>query len=417
VAILSAATSGSAAARTAPEGLTAALRTLAPRWTVPGPKPMFAWPTTGEGAVAVAGVGLVGNSPRNAQVPIASLTKMMTALVVLADHPLLPGQTGPSVLFSPEDVQDYSNHVRAGDSAVRVRAYESLTEYQLLEALLMPSGDNIADRLATWDAGSIPQFVVKMNTMADALALTSTNYADASGVDPRSASTAGDQALVASTLMTNPVIRGIVRQRRATFPVVGLIRSLNPALGIDGIIGVKGGFSSKARTCLVTAAFRSRHRVLVVSVALGQSGPASAARIDEALLEAATKTLERLPLTVPRAVVGTITAPGQGTTMELIAPRTPIAGIVWPGLTVDQTITTEPSAYAATPASARDGSVVALLTLSTPWSVLGTVSLRLAAEPKGPPRVPPAGGPAQSGASVVMPTPSKGPSCLTTGRC
>ena len=69
-----------------------------------------------------------------------------------------------------------------------------LTEHQLLEALLVPSADNIADYLATWDAGSIAGFVAKMNATARQLHLRSTHYADASGVNPSSRSTAADQA-------------------------------------------------------------------------------------------------------------------------------------------------------------------------------------------------------------------------------
>ncbi len=306
---------------------------------------------------------------------------MMTALVVLADHPLAPGQTGPLVSIGPGDVQDYSDHVQAGDSSVRVEVGEVLTEYQLLEALLLPSGDNIADRLATWDAGSVPRFVAKMNAMAHAFGLKSTHYADASGVDPRSASTAADQALVASTLIADPVVLRIVRSRRVTFPVTGILSNPNPALGIDGIVGVKGGYSSEAHTCLVTAAFRSHHRVLVISVALGQTGPASAARIDEALLEAATKKLVRHRLTTPGGPVGTFTAPGSNSSVELIAPNTPSATVVWPGLELTEMITAPPRTSTATLASTPAGSVVGVLTVSAPWGVLITVPVRLTAAP------------------------------------
>jgi serine-type D-Ala-D-Ala carboxypeptidase (penicillin-binding protein 5/6) len=381
VVMLSATTSNWAASTTAHGGSSPALRTLTPRWTVPGSRPSFHWPKSGEGAAAVAGVGLVGHSPRNWRIPIASLTKMMTALVVLADHPLAPGQAGPLVRIGPGDVQDYSQDVQAGESTVRVNVDEVLTEYQLLEALLLPSANNIADRLATWDARSIPRFVAKMNAMANALELKSTHYADASGVDPRSASTAADQALVASTLIADPVVLGIVRRRRVTFPVTGILSNPNPALGIDGIVGVKGGFSSEAHTCLVTAAFRSHHRVLVVSVALGQpGGPARASRIDEALLEEVTKKLVRHRLTTPGRAVGTVTAPGgNNQSVEVIAPNTPRATVVWPGLQLTENITAEPGTSAATLTSSPAGSVVGVLTISAPWGVLVTMPVRLAA--------------------------------------
>ena len=356
-----------------------------PIWTVPGTGPLLRWPTAGEGAVAIAGVGLVGSSPHERRVPIASVTKMMTALVVLADHPLLPGQTGPVITIRPEDVHDYSTELHAGDSTVEVTAGETLTEYQLLEALLIPSGDNIADRLAIWDAGSIHGFVAKMNAMARSFELTSTRYADASGVDPRSSSTAAEQALVASKLIAEPVIRTIVRRQRDVFPVVGLIANRNPALRIDGIIGLKGGYSSEAHTCLVTAAFRSRHRVLVISVALGQPDPASAALIDERLLEAVTTKLERRRLTAPRATAGTMALPGIIPGVALVTPPKPSAAIVWPGLQLTEEITAAPGVSAETLVSSPAGSAVATMTVSAPWGVLATVPLRVAAPPPAPP--------------------------------
>src|ERR1700722_18724051 len=114
---------------------------------VPGRAPVFAWAERGEGAVAVGGVGIVGASPDQRRVPIASLTKMMTALVVLRDHPLAPGQAGPTFAMGAQDVEEWERGVRAGDSVVEVRAGEVLSEYQALEALLIPSADNVADRL------------------------------------------------------------------------------------------------------------------------------------------------------------------------------------------------------------------------------------------------------------------------------
>jgi D-alanyl-D-alanine carboxypeptidase len=344
-----AASSSRGALAAAPGSVTPALTVLAAQQVVSGQRPSFRWPTTGEVAVAVAGVGLVGESPNQRQVPVASLTKMMTALVVLRDHPLAPGQAGPSVTITWWDVHDWKQDVRAGDSVVEVRAGEVLTEYQLLEALMIPSGDNIADRLAIWDAGSIDAFVAKMNRMAGTFRLGSTHYADPSGVDPRSASTAADQALVASKLMADPVVRGIVRRRRINLPVVGILSNHNPTLGIDGIIGVKGGYSSHAHDCLVTAAFRTHHAALV------------------------------------GAAVGTLTAPRGGPSVGLVGPDTPPTAVVWPGLVLTYEIT---ASSAEALRSARPGSVVGVLTVSASWGALASVPVRVAAAPPSSPAPP-----------------------------
>jgi D-alanyl-D-alanine carboxypeptidase (penicillin-binding protein 5/6) len=344
---------------------------VVPDRTVPGRPPVFHWPAYGQAAVAVAGTGLIGSSPRERVVPIASLTKMMTALVVLHDHPLGAAQTGPLVTMDASDVRHWQDDAKAGDSVVKVGAGEVLTERQLLEALLIASGDNIADRLAVWDAGSIAAFVVRMNTTAAALGLRSTHYADPSGVDPRSASTAGDQALVASALAADPLVRRIVRQPRIVLPVAGVLANLNPALGWGGIVGLKGGFSSEAHYCLVTAAFRARRRALVLSVALGRHSPLDVARIDEALLRTASTSLFRYPLTAPDGLVAVLATPRS--TTRLLAPHTPPTAVVWPGLRLAYSVTLRSGTAAR---SLRAGSVVADLIVSAPWGVLGSAPLR-----------------------------------------
>ena len=241
---------------------------------VPGLAPSFSWPAAGEGAVAVAGVGLMSHSTRSAVVPIASLTKMMTAYLVLADHPLSVGEDGPTLTMTAADVADWVRASQTDESNVPVKLGEVLSERQLLEALLLPSGDNIADTLGIWDAGSDARFVRTMNTAALSLGLTETHYADTSGVNPASRSTASDQAVLAALLMENPVVRSIVSNESLPFPVAGTIVNYNPALGVDGVIGVKSGYTSQALGCLATAAYRTvgGHRELVVAVSLGQPG-------------------------------------------------------------------------------------------------------------------------------------------------
>jgi D-alanyl-D-alanine carboxypeptidase (penicillin-binding protein 5/6) len=296
---------------------------------------------------------------------------MMTALIILHDHPLAPGATGPGVTFDASDVRHWQDDAQAGDSVTEVSAGEMLTEQQLLEALLIPSADNIADKLAIWDAGSISAFVKKMNAMAAALGLRSTHYADPSGVDPNSASTASDQALVASRLVASSVVRWIVRQSRLTIPVAGVIDNGNPALGWGGIIGLKGGFSTRAHYCLITAAFRAHHRSLVLSVALGRHTVSDAAQIDQRLLQTASHSLRSYPLTPPGGAVGSLNS--SNGSVRLFAPEVPPVAVVWPGLTLTYSLAAVSAAAAASP---RIGAVVAELHISAPWGRLASVPLR-----------------------------------------
>ena len=120
-------------------------------------------------------------------VPVASLTKLMTAYVVLHDHPLTLNQPGPTITVSQADVDDYDNATVDDDSNAQVTLNEQITEEQVLGGLLVHSADNYADLLARWDAGSIPAFVAKMNADAARLGMLHSHFADASGVNPGSA--------------------------------------------------------------------------------------------------------------------------------------------------------------------------------------------------------------------------------------
>ncbi len=288
--------------------------------------------------MAVLGSGLVARSPDEREVPIASVTKMMTALVVLADHPLSLGEGGPNLRVTRADAALWVADSQIGDSTLPVRAGEVLSEYQLLEGLLVPSGDNVATMLARWDAGSEPRFVGRMNAVARTLGLAHTHYADASGVSPGSRSTAADQAVLAALLMENPVVRRIVAISSTPFPVAGTIVNYNPALGTDGIVGVKSGFTAQAAACLVTAAYRdvAGRSVLVVEVALGQPGGlAGAASADERLLAAVTGSLVSVRLAHPGSPVATAEPGWSAARVSLASPGLPSELVSWPGTVLD----------------------------------------------------------------------------------
>ncbi len=274
---------------------------------VKGVLPKFAWPNPGEGAVYVMGEGLVAHSADQQTVPIASLTKMMTAYIILKDHPLGPNENGPSVAINQADVSEYIYDDQNDLSNVKVVNGEVLTERQLLEALLIPSGDNIADVLAKWDAGSVSNFVAKMNLEARILGLPGTHYVDANGVNHGSSSTAADQVKLAALLMRNQVVRAIVRNNSLPFPVVGTITNYNPALGQDGIIGVKSGFTGHAGGCLVVAAYDkvgNKNVLLLVGVTGQKNGLYQAATADETLLAQARKVLRIYSLPEKNKLVG-----------------------------------------------------------------------------------------------------------------
>ena len=131
--------------------------------TIPGTPPSLPWPGVGSAAVGASGLGLIATSGDASPAPAASVAKVMTAMVVLVDKPLVRGAAGPTLVITDQDVATYKADVADQQSVVPVVVGEQLSEFQALEALLVPSGNNIAETLARWDAGSVTAFVAKMN--------------------------------------------------------------------------------------------------------------------------------------------------------------------------------------------------------------------------------------------------------------
>lgn len=246
-----------AAARLSGPQPVATVQTAAmPIEVVQGARPLLPWPRTGEAALDIPRLGVQEQSGPEVPVPIASLAKMMTAYIILHDHPLSPGADGPTVTLNAADVADYNNDVGSDQSSVVVQAGEQLTERQLLQGLLVRSANNFADILAAWDAGSVQAFVAKMNTTARALGLSGTHYADASGFDPHTVSTAADQVRLAAMAMTDATFAGTVDEPAVTLPVAGTQQSYTPLVGMAGVVGVKSGFTDQAGGCDVVGAYR-----------------------------------------------------------------------------------------------------------------------------------------------------------------
>ena len=235
--------------------------------------PKTVWPAYGQAAVRI-GQSQIQASPSQHAVPIASVAKVMTAYLVLRDHPLRSGQAGPTIALTDADVADTDRRRERRESVVSVADGEELTERQALQALLLPSANNIAVVLARWDDGSISRFVSRMNAAARSLGMTHTRYTDPSGYDNTTVSTAADQVRSAIRAMRLPAFAKIVSTSTVTLPVAGAVDNTNTLLGHDGFVGVKTGSDDAAGGCFAFRAIRSIHgkRTTITGVVLGQPG-------------------------------------------------------------------------------------------------------------------------------------------------
>src|SRR6185437_4868661 len=177
-------------------------------------------------------------------------------------------------------------------SVVAVRPGEQLTERQLLEALLVPSGNNIASMLAAAVAGSETRFVDEMNAEARALGMEHTKYTDPSGFDPGTISTAADQLRVFRRAMRFPVFRQIVSMASVTLPVAGTLTNFNPVIA-DGYPG-KTGSDAAAGGCLAffTHVVVDGRRLTAVGVVLGQGEGSDTSAILAAAGDAAEQLVD-----------------------------------------------------------------------------------------------------------------------------
>ncbi|HVB14067.1 MAG TPA: D-alanyl-D-alanine carboxypeptidase [Candidatus Dormibacteraeota bacterium] len=282
---------------------------------VPGRAAQLPWPTEGQAAIYLSGFGWLGSTGGEIAVPIASVTKIMTALVILRADPLKVGMVGPEVTVSAADFALYQTELAQGDSVVRVEPGETLSELQLLEGLLLPSGDNLAVLLADWAAGSEPAFVQRMNQLASSLHLSHTHFTDSSGLAPGSVSCARDLVALANVAMRIQVFASIVAMPTVTLPTAGPVHNYNPLLGQDGVIGIKTGWTEEAMGCLVFAARDSvdGRAVQLIGAVLGQpGGPAAgllaAAGEAKALLVAGEAALDEVHLPPAGPQVGRVTS-------------------------------------------------------------------------------------------------------------
>lgn len=264
--------------------------------------PSIPIPARGSFALATSLSGTVASGNPAIVRPIGSVTKAMTALVVLAAHPLTPGASGPNVTMTGADVLLYRQAAAQGGSNLRVHAGEVLTERDLLLALLLPSADNIAETLAVWSSGNRSAFVALLNATASAMDMGHTRFADPSGLSAATVSTAADLLVLARAVTANAALIELVGVRQAALPDGTVLHNLDILLGTQpGWLGIKTGWTGVAGGCLLFAAsmvFGSGRVVTVWGAVLGQprltAGDSQHPELGEAFVSARSATVAAL---------------------------------------------------------------------------------------------------------------------------
>ncbi|MFE7116891.1 D-alanyl-D-alanine carboxypeptidase family protein, partial [Streptomyces sp. NPDC057654] len=337
-------------------------------FTFGGEKFQMPWPDQGQAAAKVVGVGDIGTSGPQKPVPTASVAKAMTAHLILRDHPLKKGAKGPKITI---DAQAEKEGKSQDESVEPVKEGEQYTEYQMLEMLLIPSANNVARKLARWDAGSEDAFVKKMNEESQRLGMTNTTYTDPSGFNSSTKSTAVDQTKLAEEAMKAPIFREIVGtpnvQNDPKLP--RKLYNNNQLLMNYGTLGIKTGSSSPAGGALMWAAKRTidHKEQLIVGATMDQHAPGV---LDKSLQLAQTNTKPMIKAVQDALTSTVMVKKGDvvGYVNDGLGGKTPVVatkdlkGVGWPGLDAQLGID---SGGKAVPHSAKAGTVVGELTVGT----------------------------------------------------
>lgn len=276
------------------------------------------WPAYGQTAVGAVGSGVLATNGDQVAHPIASIAKVILAMAVLDKKPLKAGETGPDIIMTETDVKFYNDDLKQGGSLLPVDNGESLTEYQLLQGLLIASGDNIAETLATWAFGSTDNYITYANQMAAKLNLKETHIADDSGLSPQTTSSARDLIVIGEKALSYPIIAEIVNQQKATFPIGGTINNYNSILGTNGVIGIKTGNTPEAGGCLLFAVKTADATApTVIGAILGATSRNVVLHDTTAFIQSNIKNFKNVSVVKAGDVVGTYNTPW-GETVKVI---------------------------------------------------------------------------------------------------
>jgi D-alanyl-D-alanine carboxypeptidase (penicillin-binding protein 5/6) len=306
--------------------------------------------------------------------PIASITKIMTALIVIQ-------RTDPSdvVTVSPDAAAPARS---AGVSELGLVPGERISIQDLLYALLLQSANDAAVALAEHVAGSVEAFVDDMNAEAHRLHLADTRFASPNGLDDAGYSSARDLALLTRAAFESSLFASIVRTKFHRIPSPSgrprMIQNRNVLLWLyPGALGVKTGFTTPAGFCVVAAATRDGLRL--VAVVLGEPGePFSDAA---AVLDYGFTSFERRELVVGGQGFGSVAIGGRDVQ---VSAGSGLTGLVPVGARIRRVVSVLPG-VGFPPAM---GERVGYVEVSAPNLQLGRVPLVVSTLPGPPPAEP-----------------------------
>lgn len=287
------------------------------------PAAALEWPALGTSAVGAVGyASTLGTGGSAEAAPMASITKIVSALVVLEAKPLAVGDAGPDIAFTAKDVAIRDAYRAVNGSTEPVTPGMVLSQRQVMDVMLIESANNYAESLVTWAFGSVGEFLPVANAWLATNGLDSTSLSDPTGMSPQNVSTASDLVALGKLALANPVVAAIVGTAKEEVPVVGTISNSNSLLGIDGIKGIKTGTLDEAGACLLFASdvVVGDTTITIVGAVLGGVNHKALNQTVRTLLADVGRSFHDVPLTTVGESFGSYTTPW-GDTSALVAAK------------------------------------------------------------------------------------------------
>ncbi len=271
--------------------------------------PAIMWPGSGQAAIAADSYGILGTLGNQSPISTASTTKIILSLCVLQKLPLAEGQNGPTYTISPSDVSIYNNYVAEDGSLLPVAQGEQITEYQALQALMIPSANNIADSLARWVFGSQAAYSTYASEFLQQHGIDNTHIGtDASGFDPSTTSTASDMTQLGLLALKSPALMQIAGQSYATFQMAGTISNYDTVLGQNSITGLKTGNNNVDTGAFVftAVALAGTENIPITGAVMGAPSLTAALKESVQLAGSFEQGFERITIVPASQTVGTM---------------------------------------------------------------------------------------------------------------
>lgn len=333
------------------------------------------------GADAYLGEGANGiwsSSGTGDPLPIASITKLVTALVILDAVPLTSADDpGPTITFDKADHDLYDRYYVQGATIAPMPTGTSMSLHDALATMLIPSASNYAEALSSRVFGSQSAFLGATRDWLSAHGLTGTTITEPTGLSPRNVSTPADLLAIGKLAAANPTIAQIVATPSISLPGAGQLYNTNGLLGTRGITGLKTGTLGEGTYSLLytaTLVVGTADPLAVTGVILGGATRESVNAGVLATLDSIHAGFHDVPVATSGQEVGTITTPWDSTAQLVIAQDAAI--FTWSDTPIVATMDIE------APPTYRDGTVVGSVTWTAgPHTVTAPVEIKGTIDP------------------------------------